>query len=225
MQRPWWQAWIIAGSAFVAVSALAAPTASADARFVRAEPAAGTTVDATPFVLKSWFTQGLMSRSTIRVLDVNGAQVDLGDGRVDLDNPDRTLMLLSLPALPVGVYTVQWSTVSADDGDTDSGSFSFGVGVAPSQIWREVGHWRDSRLRVTETFTVQGPWRIRWHLDDAQDPMYLMIEQGDDVVPELITADPGATDGVINRDTGGTYSLMFHNTTPYEVVVEDFVGS
>ncbi len=34
------------------------------------------------------------------------------------DPPDRKLMLVSLPAMSVGIYTVRWSTLSAEDGDT-----------------------------------------------------------------------------------------------------------
>ena len=111
---------------------LASTTVFAHARYARSEPPAGGMVDSTPFVLKTWFTQELTSRgSTIAVFDEAGNQVDLGDGRVDLDDPDRKLMLVSLPALPAGVYTVRWVTSSAEDGDCDSGSFTVGVGVTP----------------------------------------------------------------------------------------------
>ena len=182
-------------------------------------------VASVPFVLRAWFTQGLMSRSTLTVLDENGLQVDLGDGRVDLNDPDRTVMLVSLPALPIGVYTVRWSTVSTEDGSTDSGRFSFGVATPPPPAWREVGRWRDSQLMTTPPITVAGPWRVRWHLDSTDEPFALMIEQGDDVVPELIRAASGVTDGVIEREVGGTFRLMFHNTVPYTIVVEDFVGT
>ena len=103
----------------------------AHARYDRSEPPAGSMVDGTPFMLRAWFSQELMKASTIDVVDEAGNQVDLGDGRVDLDDPDRKLMLVSLPALPTGVYTVRWSTLSAEDGDWDSGTFTFGVGVMP----------------------------------------------------------------------------------------------
>jgi methionine-rich copper-binding protein CopC len=103
----------------------------AHARYDRSEPAAQGTVDGAPFVLKTWFNQELMSASSIKVLDQAGTQVDLGDGRVDLDDPDRKLMVVSLPALPEGVYTVAWASLSAEDGDWADGTFAFGVGVTP----------------------------------------------------------------------------------------------
>jgi methionine-rich copper-binding protein CopC len=122
------------GAAVVGLSLLLASStqAFAHARYDRSEPPAGSMVDGQPFVLKTYFTQELTSKSTIRVVDANGAQVDLADGRVDLDDPDRKLMVVSLPALPEGVYTVEWGSVSAEDGDPESGTFAFGVGVAPT---------------------------------------------------------------------------------------------
>jgi methionine-rich copper-binding protein CopC len=105
--------------------------AFAHARYDRSEPPAGAALDGSAFVLRAWFSQELTSRSTIRVLDANGAQVDLADGRVDLDDPDRKAMTVSLPELPVGVYTVEYTTVSAEDGDENPGTFAFGVGMAP----------------------------------------------------------------------------------------------
>jgi copper resistance protein C len=105
--------------------------AFAHARYDRSEPAAGSTLDGAPFVLRAWFTQELTSKSTIRIVDATGTQVDLGDGRVDLDDPDRKAMTVSVPELPAGVYTVEFTTVSAEDGDAEPGTIAFGVGMAP----------------------------------------------------------------------------------------------
>lgn len=105
--------------------------ASAHARYDHSDPASGSVLDGTPFVLRTYFSQELMKASTILVLDANGNQVDLGDGRVDTDDPDRKVMVVSLPALPEGVYTVQWNSVSAEDGDAAAGHYGFGVGMAP----------------------------------------------------------------------------------------------
>ena len=105
----------------------------AHARYDRSEPPSGSALDGQPFVLKAWFSQELTSKSTIRVVDASGVQVDLGDGHVDLDDPVRKLMLVSLPELPPGIYTVQYGADSAEDGHTYPGAFAFGVGMeAPS---------------------------------------------------------------------------------------------
>ena len=38
----------------------------------------------------------------------------------------------------------------------------------------------------------------------------------------LISGAAGATAGVIDNPRGGTYSLMLHNTIPYDVIVEEW---
>lgn len=103
----------------------------AHARFDRAEPPIDVPLDSAAVVLRTYYSQELTSKSTIRVLDANGMQVDLGDGHVDLDDPIRKTMLVSLPALEVGQYTLVYLTESADDGDTYEGTATFAVGVAP----------------------------------------------------------------------------------------------
>ena len=120
-------------AAVVSLSLLLASSsqAFAHARYDHSDPPAGAMLDGQPFVLKAYFTQELTSRSTMRVLDANGVQVDLADGHVDLDDPDRKVMVVSLPDLATGVYSVEWSTVSADDGDSETGTFALGVGMTP----------------------------------------------------------------------------------------------
>jgi methionine-rich copper-binding protein CopC len=106
-------------------------SALAHSRFSHADPPAGAEIDGTPFVLTAWFTQELTSRSTIRVVDANGVQVDIGDGHVNMDDPDRKMMQVSLPELPAGVYTVELVAESAEDGHAEPGTFTFGVGMSP----------------------------------------------------------------------------------------------
>ncbi len=121
------------GAVMLALVLLVASTSNAfaHARYDRSDPPAGGMVDGQPFVLTAYFTQELTSKSTLRVLDANGVQVDLGDGHVDLNDPDRKIMYVTLPELPVGVYTVEYSAVSAEDGHTEPGTFAIGVGMTP----------------------------------------------------------------------------------------------
>lgn len=104
-------------------------SAFAHARYDRSEPASGSALDGSPFVLKAWFSQELTSKSTLRVIDANGVQVDSGDGHVDLDDPVRKVMLVSVPELPPGIYTVRYGADSAEDGHLYEGAFAFGVGM------------------------------------------------------------------------------------------------
>jgi hypothetical protein len=68
--------------------------------------------------------------SKLSVFDANGVQVDKGDSVVDLSDPDRLHISVSLDTSKMadGIYTVKWETVSLDDGDAASGEFHFTVG-------------------------------------------------------------------------------------------------
>ena len=105
----------------LALAGLCAPTTLASSRYDRSDPPAGAMIGPGSFVLRAWFSEELASSSTITVADDAGQQVDLGDGRVDLDDADRKVMLVSVPELPTGVYAVNWTTVSAEDGATARG--------------------------------------------------------------------------------------------------------
>jgi methionine-rich copper-binding protein CopC len=66
-------------------------------------------------------------RSSLRVFDSAGAQVDKRDSRVHDDDP-KTISVSLASKVDKGVYTVKWKTLSADDGDEASGEFKFRVG-------------------------------------------------------------------------------------------------
>jgi methionine-rich copper-binding protein CopC len=122
---------ITAGLTLALLGCLMAPQlVGAHARYDRSDPPADTVVVAAPQQLRVWFTQELVTRgSSLQVVDAAGNRVDQGDSRVDLNDPDRKLMLVSLMPLADGVYTVNWRSVSAEDGDDAEGSFRFGVGA------------------------------------------------------------------------------------------------
>jgi hypothetical protein len=67
--------------------------------------------------------------SKLQVFDASGAQVDQGDGGVDLNDPAHASMVVLLPALGEGAYKVRWQVVLLD-GDPTTGEFSFYVGSA-----------------------------------------------------------------------------------------------
>jgi len=102
-----------------------APPASAHAFLDRAVPAVGSVVRAPPTEIRLRFTQRLEPAfSGIRVFDRDGKQVDRGDAR--LDATDATLLRVSLPVLPAGVYRVTWRVLSVDAHVTE-GDFTFDV--------------------------------------------------------------------------------------------------
>lgn len=101
----------------------------AHADYDRSDPPANAVIPEPPAEVHVWFTQELFRRegaNNLVVVGPDGEQVDQGDARIDDD--DRTHMIVSLQeGLPNGMYTVQWQTLSADDGDSAEGEFIFTV--------------------------------------------------------------------------------------------------
>jgi methionine-rich copper-binding protein CopC len=90
-----------------------------------AEPKVGSTVTSPPAETKIWFTQELEPAfSSIEVSDAQGNEVDKKDAH--LDSKDKTLLMVSLPQLSPGTYTVAWHVVSVDTHKTQ-GHFQFTV--------------------------------------------------------------------------------------------------
>lgn len=97
------------------------------------DPMAGSTVPEAPPAVTVTFSEEVAADGTeLTVLGPNGDRADQGDSALDLNDMDRKRVSVGLqPNLGQGTYTVMWTSVSAEDGDTDEGSFSFNLG-APS---------------------------------------------------------------------------------------------
>jgi copper resistance protein C len=116
--------WSLAVILFLAVQS----SAWAHAFLDHADPKVGSTVTNSPPIIKIWFTQQLEPVfSSIEVQDAQGKQVDKKDMR--LDDKDKTLLIVSVPKLPDGTYTVIWHAVSVDTHRTQ-GRFKFTVKTA-----------------------------------------------------------------------------------------------
>jgi copper transport protein len=125
--------------------ALAAP-AFAHAEPVRVTPEVNAALDRPPPQIELFFNLALEPAfSSIRVVDANGMQVDVGDSRVDPSDPTR--LTVSLRAVPGGVYTAAWQALSAVDGHLTTGTFSFAVGEGAA-IAEPAGH--QTRLSLGE---------------------------------------------------------------------------
>ena len=108
---------------------------AAHAELVRSEPAANARLAESPRRVTLWFDEELdTGKSTVQVLDAKDQQVDQRDGHVDLDDPDHASMIVTLPALPEGVYTVRWRAVTIDDDGVIEGEFDFVVGNAEPRV-------------------------------------------------------------------------------------------
>ena len=89
------------------------------------DPKVGSTVTVSPAQVRIWFDSDLEPAfSAIIVRNTKNEQVDKKDGRVDPSN--LTLLQVSLPKLPPGIYRVIWNVV-ARDGHRTIGDFTFTI--------------------------------------------------------------------------------------------------
>lgn len=134
--------------ALSATLVLAQPTQPvlAHARWAQSSPAPDAILAASPPEVRIWMTQELMLHgSGIVTTDAAGLLVDNGDAHVDQADPDRKQLVVTLPPHGAGTYTVTYTTVSAEDGDTFTEAFSFTVApdaevpVDPSSATEQLG--------------------------------------------------------------------------------------
>lgn len=115
--------------ALIALSALVAVAAAHEIEVVKSTPADREVLEESPTQVIIQFNYELNGdESTLKVFDANGNQVDNGDIGLDLYDPDHATLVVSLPPLQDGVYTVQWHAVILDEDEGD-GAFLFSVGV------------------------------------------------------------------------------------------------
>jgi copper resistance protein C len=109
---------------FLAALSLAAipVNVGAHAAFITSDPAPDAVLDAMPDQLRIVFSEAVSSKSTVRVIAPDGGTIS-GDVAVD----GRVAMTTLQPGAP-GVYSVEWSNISLDDGHESSGTFQFTVG-------------------------------------------------------------------------------------------------
>jgi copper transport protein len=124
-------AWLLVLVCGVLATSAAGP-ASVDAHALlrSSDPAAGATLGSAPGAVTLTFGETPDVRLTsVHVLDSAGTDHASGPPSRAPDPADS--IQVPLDALPDGVYTVTWRTVSAVDGHVSAGTFAFGVGVAP----------------------------------------------------------------------------------------------
>ncbi|MFQ5577408.1 MAG: copper resistance protein CopC, partial [Anaerolineae bacterium] len=106
---------------------LLVPAAMAHATLVRSDPADGAVLPASPREVRLWFDEDISANfSTAQLLDAGGRPV-AGVG-IHTDPADPTLLLLTPPPLPDGVYSVLYKVLSNTDGHFSQGLLVFGVG-------------------------------------------------------------------------------------------------
>ncbi|MEP7291926.1 MAG: copper resistance protein CopC [Chloroflexota bacterium] len=102
----------------------------AHANLIRSEPAANATLASAPDLIRLSFTEPLEAQfSAITLRDEQGNRVPTPASAIDPTDPQ--VMTLVPGALPDGLYTVSWRSLSAADGHQASGSFAFVIGSSP----------------------------------------------------------------------------------------------
>ena len=114
--------------AALAVLLLFPATAAAHANLDVPTPKDGSTVEGSPPEVSGTFTERINPDGSSLVLrDTNNAVVARGGPDPD---DDKRMVINDLPELAIGSYEVQWTTVSADDGELARGTWSFTVAAA-----------------------------------------------------------------------------------------------
>jgi LPXTG-motif cell wall-anchored protein len=107
--------------------------ASAHAKLVSSDPAAGAKLDKAPSKVTLVFSEEISEKedeSHFMVTDESGATV--GTGKLDTSDLDHKTQTGTLKAgLGDGVYTVHWWAVTPDDNGHTDGTFTFGVNKEP----------------------------------------------------------------------------------------------
>ena len=119
----------------VAAIALVAPaaTTAAHSALVRSDPTDGQVLDAPPATVVLEFSEAPDPQlSKVAVYDRDGEQVDDND-ELQIDPNDARIVMVELPDLDEGVFTVSWQALSSVDGHVTSGAFSFGIGLDPAE--------------------------------------------------------------------------------------------
>jgi methionine-rich copper-binding protein CopC len=143
----------------VALAALclgcSAPGASAHASLISSDPAAGSSLGATPTeITLSLSERPVAALSSIVVTGARGSTYEIG--RPEPTSGDPLTIAAPIRPLPRGVYTVKWRVDSAVDGHATTGAYQFGVQVSPAGAGATSA--RPRSVPVTSTLELVARW-------------------------------------------------------------------
>lgn len=110
--------------------ALKAMPVLAHAGLVGADPAPGERISGSPGEVRLFFSESLFPGSSFKIYDTDFQSVTDVSPQIDPENPDQ--IFSPVPELNPGTYTVEWSALTEDGGET-SGSYSFSI-RAPNRL-------------------------------------------------------------------------------------------
>lgn len=124
----WLRATFVACAALGLIALLGTTSALAHAEPDITVPPMNGSVDQAPPRLEITFSEEVADGTKIDVVGPDGKSVAAAPAQLDLNDPERKHVTVELFGnLPAGIYTVNWTSVSAEDGDADSGSYTFTV--------------------------------------------------------------------------------------------------
>ena len=103
----------------------------AHAQLVASSPGAGERLEAAPEELRLIFSEPLEAQGTsVDLADADGGLLIERGGEIDANDPYALVVAGGeLPALPDGLYSVTWRSLSAADGHPAEGFLSFAIGA------------------------------------------------------------------------------------------------
>ena len=123
--RPWLAALATLLALFILTPAGAA---LAHASLVTSDPAAGTTLTASPARITATFAEAFdTARSSMQLLGPDGAT--LATSAVATAATAETMTVSGFGPLAPGTYSVRWITITPDDNGIERGTFTFTVGA------------------------------------------------------------------------------------------------
>jgi len=118
---------VVAAALAIVASIFITSIGFAHANQLRSDPADGSVLDESPKEISIWFDEPISDRfSSVRLFDVNSQPIEVIGIRRDSSDP--TLLIISVPELEPGVYSVLWKILSEVDGHYNQGLLVFGIG-------------------------------------------------------------------------------------------------
>lgn len=115
-----------------ALSAGVAGTAQAHAALVKAEPAQRASLKKAPTQLRLWFSEPLEPAYADATVTKEGAREPIATAKAKVDPNEPKLLVLELPVLEPGRYTVKYRVLSVDGHTVDYG-YTFSVTGRPTK--------------------------------------------------------------------------------------------
>ncbi len=100
--------------------------AQAHANLERSEPPNNAVLNESPHQILLWFSETVGVRfSSMRLLDMNGRTID--GLRISQDPAQPRQLIIEVPPLTQGIYSLNWKTLSTSDGHDTQGLLVFGI--------------------------------------------------------------------------------------------------